>query len=309
MTYPIHPLAKLFPAIDGAEFDVLVASIKANGLRDPITIHECAVLDGRNRQRACKAAGVDATYEPLDSDADPLQFVLDRNLIRRHLTADQKRDLIAKLLKATPEKSNRRIAKAVGVSHPHVGKIRTEMESTGDVETVTTSIDTKGRKQPVKRTQPKQNTASNFGVSEVATTPEKRISGLPRGSTIPAPQAAVVENRTQPANPIIAAWDAATWDAGTFEQRREFSWEHGAAVVDMFMGRGRSHTDPLKYRVYKICSAIELELDTAEEFNSEEIAGLRAEYRAAVDTLYILEQRISDACAEHEEEDAEAAAS
>ena len=39
----------------------------------------------------------------------------------------------------------------VGASHPHIGKVRAELESTGDVETVTTSIDTKGRKQPIKK--------------------------------------------------------------------------------------------------------------------------------------------------------------
>ena len=39
----------------------------------------------------------------------------------------------------------------VGASHPHVGKVRAQAENTGDVETITTSIDTKGRKQPAKR--------------------------------------------------------------------------------------------------------------------------------------------------------------
>jgi hypothetical protein len=97
MTYPIHPLAELFPSIDGAEFYALVASIKAGGLRDAITIHEGAVIDGRNRQRACEAAGVDARYEPLPSDADPLQFVLDRNLRRRHLTESQRASVAAKI--------------------------------------------------------------------------------------------------------------------------------------------------------------------------------------------------------------------
>jgi hypothetical protein len=97
MTYPIHPLAELFPPVAGAEFHALVASIKAGGLRDAITIHEGAVIDGRNRQRACEAAGVDARYEPLPSDADPLQFVLDRNLLRRHLTESQRASVAAKI--------------------------------------------------------------------------------------------------------------------------------------------------------------------------------------------------------------------
>ena len=115
----------------------------------------------------------------------------------------QRRDLIAKLLKATPQKSNRQIAKAVGVSHPHVGKIRTEMETAGDVETVSTSIDTKGRRQQAKRATPRSITSSDrsgSGVSEVPTTPEKLTSGLLTGSLsqkIPADQAEVVETPVQ----------------------------------------------------------------------------------------------------------------
>src|SRR5262249_28024691 len=50
-------------------------------------------------------------------------------------------------------KSNRQIAKTAGVSHPHVAKVRGDLERSGDVETVTTSIDTKGRKQPAKKTK------------------------------------------------------------------------------------------------------------------------------------------------------------
>ena len=41
---------------------------------------------------------------------DPYEYVLSANLHRRHLTAEQKREIIAKLLKAQPEKSNRTIA-------------------------------------------------------------------------------------------------------------------------------------------------------------------------------------------------------
>jgi hypothetical protein len=90
-----------------------------------------------------------ATNE-LDS-GDPYAIALSFNVHRRHLTGEQKRELIAKLIKTNPEKSNRQIADQVKASHPHVAKVRAELEKTGDVETVSTSIDTKGRKQPAKR--------------------------------------------------------------------------------------------------------------------------------------------------------------
>ena|SRR5215471_3959418 len=152
-----HPLADIFPLMEGAEFEALVADIKANGCREPIYLHEGMILDGRNRYRACLVAGVKLpcllrlASDP--TDFDPVAFVISHNIHRRHLTAEQRRELIAKLITAQPEKSNRQIAKTAGVSHPHVAKVRGDLERSGDVETVTTSIDTKGRKQPAKKTK------------------------------------------------------------------------------------------------------------------------------------------------------------
>jgi N6-adenosine-specific RNA methylase IME4 len=97
MTFPFHPLANLFPLIEGSEFTDLVASVKAGGLRDAIVIHDGQVLDGRNRQNACEVAEVDARYEPLPADQDPLQFVLDKNLTRRHLNESQRGMVAANL--------------------------------------------------------------------------------------------------------------------------------------------------------------------------------------------------------------------
>ena len=44
---------------------------------------------------------------------DLYALVLSYNVHRRHLTAEQRRELIAKVLKATPQKSNRKIADMV----------------------------------------------------------------------------------------------------------------------------------------------------------------------------------------------------
>jgi hypothetical protein len=46
---PAHPLAAIVPLLEGEAFDALVADIGANGLFEPITLHEGAILDGRNR--------------------------------------------------------------------------------------------------------------------------------------------------------------------------------------------------------------------------------------------------------------------
>lgn len=93
-----HPLANIFPLIEGAEFDQLVASIKeSKGPRDAIVVHEGMILDGRNRARACEAAGVEPRFTPLPADADPVAFVIDKNLRRRHLNESQRGMAAAKL--------------------------------------------------------------------------------------------------------------------------------------------------------------------------------------------------------------------
>ncbi len=74
-----HPLANLFPLIDGAEFDDLVADISEHGLHEAIVVFENKILDGRNRFRACEAADssrhIRSTRAMIPSDA----FVVGRN--------------------------------------------------------------------------------------------------------------------------------------------------------------------------------------------------------------------------------------
>jgi hypothetical protein len=69
----------------------------------------------------------------LENDDDVRECVVALNLHRRHLTAEVKRDVIAKLLKANPEQSNRTIAKQVKADDKTVAKVRRELESTADI--------------------------------------------------------------------------------------------------------------------------------------------------------------------------------
>jgi hypothetical protein len=104
-----HPLANLFPLMEGREFEELVADIKANGLHECIVVLDDQILDGRNRYRACIAAGEQPLFVPYRGD-DPAAYVVSMNVTRRHLTQEQKRELVAKLLEAHPDKSDRQIA-------------------------------------------------------------------------------------------------------------------------------------------------------------------------------------------------------
>jgi hypothetical protein len=156
LTLPYHPLANKFPTLLGDEFKEFVADIKANGLLESITLFGGKILDGRNRYRACLALKLAPRFEEFKGDAAAaLAFVISKNIARRHLKGKEKRAIIETLLKASPEKSDRQIAGIVKVSPTFVGKVRAEREAAGDVSTVDTRTDTKGRKQPAKRSTKK----------------------------------------------------------------------------------------------------------------------------------------------------------
>jgi hypothetical protein len=182
---PIHPAADLFPLMAPDELRSLGEDIARNGLQSPIKLYgaEPVLLDGRNRLDAMELVGINFqlwrntllwNLKPCSTEYsgdDPYGFVVSANIHRRHLTAEKKRELIAELIKADPTKSNRQIADQVKVSHPHVGKVRAELEKSGDVETVTTSTDTKGRKQPAHRHRRERQAAPNAAAS-MATEPK-----------------------------------------------------------------------------------------------------------------------------------------
>lgn len=108
--YKVHPVADLFPLIEGDEFDQLVADIRANGLHDPIILSNdgSMLVDGRNRYRACKAAGIEPTYTKLDADVSVVAFIISKNLQRRHLTTGQRAMYAAQTMDALKAEAKER---------------------------------------------------------------------------------------------------------------------------------------------------------------------------------------------------------
>src|SRR5262249_56577072 len=157
----VHPAAGLFPLMAADELRELGEDIKNNGLASPIVLwrsHPQApaqVGGGGNRHDAIEIA----TGSPvevgapsitagdflacdkvivLDKSVDPWAYVVSVNVHRRHLSAEQKREVIAKLIKADPSKSDRQIAetargspttvrtvKATAQARRHVSKFNT----------------------------------------------------------------------------------------------------------------------------------------------------------------------------------------
>jgi hypothetical protein len=183
----VHPAADLFPMMPEAELRELGEDIKKSGLTSPIVLYldpslpinkhsdpkQYMLLDGRNRLDAMTLVGIEfeLTFDKpqkrwvlstdddspflghdnpikVESPNDPYDYVISANIHRRHLTAEQRRDLISKFLQANPEKSDRAIADQMKVDKNVVSRVRQKAEATGAVAPVEkrTGKDGKARK-------------------------------------------------------------------------------------------------------------------------------------------------------------------
>lgn len=186
----VHPAAELFPLLPPDEVKALADDIQKNRMQTPIVLwRECSgasllLLDGRNRLDALALSGClrprrdraprekmgvymrcvqDRPLQIVDKDddcigdlktevgGDPYDIVLSLNVHRRHLTAEQKRELIAKVLKAKPEQSNRAIAKQVKVDHKTVADVRSKAVSTGEIPQLTETVGIDGKKRGAQK--------------------------------------------------------------------------------------------------------------------------------------------------------------
>lgn len=108
-----HPVANIFPLMTGAEYDALVSDIAEHGQHEAIWLCDGMVLDGRNRLRACNQLGLAPEFREYTGD-DPQAFVVSLNLHRRHLTREQRDEVIRHL--RDKGMTLQKIADAVGVS-------------------------------------------------------------------------------------------------------------------------------------------------------------------------------------------------
>ena len=180
---PVHQACAAFPDLTHDELLTLGRSIKIEGLLSPIVIvmqegPKYSLLDGKNRIAAMELSGIDfelglgeegrpflkmprGDLKPDDlqtlivvgpfTDDEANAYAIALNAHRRHLDADAKRRTIAVLLKADPTQSDRQVSEKIGASPTTVGKVRKKLEQKGDVSTVDTRKDTKGRAQPAQK--------------------------------------------------------------------------------------------------------------------------------------------------------------
>lgn len=103
-----HPAADAWPMMDDERFGELLADIHVNGQREPITLCDGMILDGRNRYRACVELGIDPITR--EHEGDPWAFAWSLNGARRDLDATV-RALIFKRCEDGSAKWAKRLAK------------------------------------------------------------------------------------------------------------------------------------------------------------------------------------------------------
>jgi len=125
MPFPHHPDAQLFPMMSETELLDLATDIAATELHEAIKLDPAGefIVDGRNREAACGLAGVEPRYERLPAGTDIFAYVVSVNLRRRHLTVEQRHQIINEIKRRNPEISNREIAKRADVSYQTVNNV------------------------------------------------------------------------------------------------------------------------------------------------------------------------------------------
>lgn len=93
-----HPLANLFPMMADREQDELGEDMAAQGQLETVKLHRGMILDGRNRYTQLTRRGLPVRAEVFEgTDRDALNWVISKNLKRRHLSESQRAMVAAKL--------------------------------------------------------------------------------------------------------------------------------------------------------------------------------------------------------------------
>jgi len=106
---PFHPYAELFPRMTNPEFEGLSGDIARKGLLEDIIVYEGKILEGRERYVACVRKKVPPRFREYAGECgSPLEFVVSKNLHRRHLTEGQRALVAARLRPHFQEEARQR---------------------------------------------------------------------------------------------------------------------------------------------------------------------------------------------------------
>ena len=143
---------QVMPPLTADEYNELKSDIAERGVMVPIEFDEQGnVLDGHHRLQICAELGIKDFPKVIRAgmtEEEKRIHARKLNMARRHLNRDQKQELIREQLRETPEKSDRQIARELGVHQSTVGSQRKELEWSGEVSKLDTSTGSDGKQYP-----------------------------------------------------------------------------------------------------------------------------------------------------------------
>lgn len=128
---------QVMPDLSPEDYAELKSDIAVRGVQVPVEYDEADnILDGHHRVKACKELGVTDWPRVVRvgmTEEQKREHARKLNMARRHLTREQRQELIRQQLRETPEKSDRQIAQGLGVDHKTVGYQRNELIGIGEI--------------------------------------------------------------------------------------------------------------------------------------------------------------------------------
>jgi len=152
------PKYQVLPDLPAEEFQALKEDIRRRGVQVPIEITtEDEILDGHQRLRACEQLAIRdypvKVVAGLRTDQEKRHHAIRANLLRRQLTREQRRTLIADELRRTRGKlSNRVLAGLFACSDHTIATVRRELESGAQIAHLPKSEGRDGKSYPSRRT-------------------------------------------------------------------------------------------------------------------------------------------------------------
>ena len=143
-----RPPYQVFPDLPPEEFETLKRDIAERGVQVAIEITpEGEILDGHQRQRACRELGIRNYPRRIVSGLDDegkRHHAIRANCLRRQLTRQQKRELIEAELRRNARQSNNMLAEIFGVDDKTIAAYRRELEFTSEIPTLKSFVGKNG---------------------------------------------------------------------------------------------------------------------------------------------------------------------
>lgn len=164
MKYQHHPYTDFFPMMPSHEIDALAADIKKHGQRVPIVVYGGKILDGRNRDEACRRLGIEPRMVQF-TKSNPKEYVASVNFFRRHLSTSE-RARIAALMSIESERGNPDTVIAPNDAITQSEAAQTLGVSRRSVQRAKAKIQNKEKKEPQTKVESEDD--SGFAIPEPA---------------------------------------------------------------------------------------------------------------------------------------------